>query len=573
MVTFLDVLALILIGILTKTGLDYVQGISSTVKLPLFDSVSIQSSDFEKQFAFLFCIAFLFFSLRTFSSIFLNKKTISFLGKQSAIASENLTKKFFLNKYKLLLSKNSQELLYGITVGVDSLVLLYVGSIVMLLAESVFLLMIIVSLILLQPITGLSSIFIFGGFGIIIHKLTSSKAKAKSEQLGKISIEFNQRLLETLTIYRELFLRGSVVEATKKVQGSRKKYIEIRSDLLFLPTFSKFLFEFVLIAGSVIVGAIQLMFSNVNSALASVIVFLGASSRILPSVIRLQGALLTLKQSEGSGQITLKQLDEIGSLGDLENSEQFTTLHQRLPKADLTIKNLNFSYSNDEKFSLRDISFQVSEGQFLAIVGKSGSGKSTLADLIFGLQEPKSGTVLIGGLSPKDFVHNHPGSLAFVPQDIAIIDATIIENVTLNAADNLHLADVENALRRASIWEDVEQMPNGMDTMVGERGLRLSGGQKQRLGIARALYTNPSIILFDEATSALDAKTEKLVTEAIYQQKGSVTLVVIAHRLSTVRNADQVVLLDEGKVLAIGTFEEVRAKVPSFDEQAKLVNL
>jgi ATP-binding cassette subfamily C protein len=233
---------------------------------------------------------------------------------------------------------------------------------------------------------------------------------------------------------------------------------------------------------------------------------------------------------------------------------------------------VSFSYESNADFAIKNVSLKINRGDLVAIVGESGSGKSTLADLVLGMQEPNSGLIQIMGMPPREVFSKLPGFLAYVPQDIAIVDGDIQRNVTLGAEleDNERLID---SLKKAALWEDVQKMPKGINSLVGERGVKLSGGQRQRLGIARALFSNPSIIVFDEATSSLDPITEKAVTEAIYTKRGEVTLIVIAHRLSTVRNADVVLLLDNGEAIASGTFDDVRAKAPKFDEQAKLVNL
>ena len=239
----------------------------------------------------------------------------------------------------------------------------------------------------------------------------------------------------------------------------------------------------------------------------------------------------------------------------------------------LRMENVNFSYDKDSGFELKDINLEVKTGQFVAIVGESGSGKTTLIDLMLGMITPESGTIKISNLSPLEAISHWPGKVAYVPQDVAIVDGDIIRNVTLE--ENCVVADSEilKALEKAHLERDVLRMPLGLREQVGERGIRLSGGQRQRLGIARALFTNPEMIFFDEATSSLDPITEKTVTEAIYEKKGNITLIVVAHRLSTVKSADLVILMDKGRIIAQGTFEEVRSASPKFDQQAKLVNL
>lgn len=197
-----------------------------------------------------------------------------------------------------------------------------------------------------------------------------------------------------------------------------------------------------------------------------------------------------------------------------------------------------------------------------------------MIDILLGVLTPDSGSVLVSGLPPLLTVAKWPGSVSYVPQDVLIVAGTIRENIALGhpvseATDEL----VNGALKVACLEEFVANLPEGIDTQVGERGAKISAGQRQRLGIARAIFTRPHLLVLDEATSSLDGETEASVSEAINAMKGSTTVVIIAHRLSTVRNVDQVVYLSSGKVLAITTFEEVRKAVPDFHHQAKIMGL
>jgi ATP-binding cassette subfamily C protein len=315
------------------------------------------------------------------------------------------------------------------------------------------------------------------------------------------------------------------------------------------------------------------LITDALTAISSVTIFLAAASRVLPSLIRAQSALIAIRQSEGSSEVTI---DQIRALESEQNNisqclEDITRTTNFNPS--LKVQNLYFAYNEESEFELKDINFEVSPGQFIAIVGESGAGKTTLIDLILGMLTPKLGTVEISNHESLSAVHKWPGKIAYVPQDIMIIDGDIRKNVVLEESFNILDEDVLDALEKSHLKSDVLGMKNGLNEIVGERGIRLSGGQRQRLGIARALYTKPEMIIFDEATSSLDPLTEKTVTEAIYEKKGNVTLIVVAHRLSTVRNADLVILMDKGKIVAKGTFEEVRNISPKFDQQAKLVNL
>ena len=214
------------------------------------------------------------------------------------------------------------------------------------------------------------------------------------------------------------------------------------------------------------------------------------------------------------------------------------------------------------------------EGSTLAFVGPSGAGKTTIIDILLGVLEPQMGEVLISGKKPAEASRIWPGAIAYVPQDIAIASGTIRENVALGypreiATDELVL----NALKVAGLDTFVQSLKDGIDTVVGERGTKISGGQRQRLGIARAMFTKPALLVLDEATSALDGETELQVSDAIQNLRGSTTVILIAHRLSTVRDADKVVYMADGRIVATGTFEEVRSQVPDFDRQAVLMGL
>ena len=213
-------------------------------------------------------------------------------------------------------------------------------------------------------------------------------------------------------------------------------------------------------------------------------------------------------------------------------------------------------------------------GSSVAFVGPSGAGKTTIVDVLLGVLAPDTGKVTISGMAPLAAVAKWPGAVSYVPQDVVISNGTIRENVALGypiavATDEL----VMGALKVANLDDFIEGLPEGVDTSVGERGTKISGGQRQRLGIARAMFTKPHLLVLDEATSSLDGETEASISAAIHALRGSTTVVMIAHRLSTVRNADIVVYLAGGKAIASGTFEEVRRAVPDFDRQAVLMGL
>jgi ATP-binding cassette subfamily C protein len=567
----LDLIALYVLGTLASVGILYIQNQSATFPSSLTTILNLGQASFNTQFIYISTLVIVIFIVKTFLAILGNHKILIFLGKKAASASSRMVSKLLASRPDYILRKKSQELLYSVTAGIDSLILNYVSAACVLLTEAVFLVVIIAGVVALSPSAGVIALIVFGLSTLFISRLTSRSGKSLSENSARLGVQYNERMLQTLSLYRELLLRSDLDKASSETQAVRALTLRMRAQLIFLPTLSKYLFEFSIVIGGALVGISQILFQDSNGAIASVVIFVAASTRILPSLIRAQNSFLNMKQSEGGAQVTLDVISEIDELlekVDVNTHVETTSKFRPI----IGVENLTFLYPETDNIVLKEINFSIKAGQFVAIVGQSGAGKSTLVDLLLGMYQPTSGYIKVSGVSPREAVKTWPGLISYVPQDISIIDGTIAKNIALQDSDRQENR-ICNSLERAHLLNDVMAMSNKLNEVVGERGTRLSGGQRQRLGIARALYTNPEMIIFDEATSSLDPITEKSVTDAIYNKKNGVTLIVIAHRLSTVKHADLVILLDQGKLIAKGTFEEVRSLAPKFDEQAKLVNL
>ena len=567
----LDLVALYFLGTLASVGIFYIQSQPASFPPRMMDILNLSDSSFNLQFASISFAIALIFTIKTLLAILGNRRILLFLGNRAASASTHMVTKLLASKPEYILRKKSQEILYAVTSGIDNLILSYVSATAVLLTESIFLVVIVIGVIALSKSAGLIALVVFGISTLLISRITSRGSKLLSEESSRLGVQYNERLLENLSVYRELLLRGDLDKASSEMQTIRSLTLGMRAKLIFLPTLGKYLFEFSIVVGGALVGLSQILLQDSNGAITSVVIFVAASTRILPALIRAQNSYLTMKQSEGGAQVTMDVIKEIDDLLDKvagkvvrRNSDDF------IPS--IVVEGLTFCYPDSDQESLKDVSFSVDSGQFIAIVGQSGAGKSTLVDLILGMYEPTNGEITVSGVSPREAIRYWPGLISYVPQDISIIDGTIAKNIVLKESEQ-NEGQLRRSLEGAHLLDDVLVTKGKLEEVVGERGTRLSGGQRQRLGIARALYTNPRMIIFDEATSSLDPLTEKSVTDAIYNKKRGITLIVIAHRLSTVRNADLVLLMDKGRLVAKGTFNEVRTLAPNFDEQAKLVNL
>jgi HlyD family secretion protein len=242
-----------------------------------------------------------------------------------------------------------------------------------------------------------------------------------------------------------------------------------------------------------------------------------------------------------------------------------------MPENDICLVDVNFCYPGKQKPALDGLNISISVNQVVGLVGASGSGKSTAIDILLGLIEPDQGYLAIDGKPvPADKKRAWQNSLGFVPQNIFLADASIRENIAFGLPPSqINEEDVQRATRMAHLDELVSDLPEGLDSRVGERGIQLSGGQRQRIGIARALYNDANVLVLDEATSALDGITEKLVMDAIHDFSGKKTIIMIAHRLSTVKQCDCIYLMDQGHIIDRGTYEELNRRNSIFQKMTQ----
>ena len=387
-------------------------------------------------------------------------------------------------------------------------------------------------------------------------------------------IKSSEKIVEVFASYRESVVRNRRDYYAREIGHLRYALANTSAEVNFLPYVSKYVIETAVIVGAVLIAALQFLLQDASHAVATLAIFLAAGTRIAPAVLRLQQGLITIKSGLGTAKPTLELIEALGDAPMNVNIDDKVDLMHSGFISEIVVQSISLTYPNKSEPAISEVTLKIPPGTSIAFVGPSGAGKTTMIDILLGVLNPDLGTVLISGLSPTLAVAKWPGAVSYVPQDVAIVAGTIRENIALGypikeATDEL----VMTALKVAHLDKFVLGLPEGMDTQVGERGANISGGQRQRLGIARAMFTQPHLLVLDEATSSLDGETEASISEAIHALRGSTTVVIIAHRLSTVRNADKVVYLSNGKVIAIGTFQEVRKAVPDFDDQAKIMGL
>lgn len=426
-------------------------------------------------------------------------------------------------------------------------------------------------IVVAEPLTALITFVYLGLIGWVLNSLLSRRSVQAGRVLRDYGLRVASLMTDMLSALKEITLRDKTDEVRAEVRESRKRSTRARANLTFFHMVPRFVIDSALIGGFLIIGGVSYAVGGIDAALASVALFGVAGFRLVPSITGFQNVITS---THSTAPHVERLIDDIVEAGNAR-AEQLGGGDQEVPERPkiLSLVDVSFRYAAHAPEALSGLSFDIPFGSRVAFVGASGSGKSTVIDLILGLLTPTRGEVLVDGIPLSDMSRGWRARVGYVPQDVALFDGTIGQNVALTWASGYDREAAERALRKAQLWDVVVERSGGLDARVGERGLSLSGGQRQRLGIARALFTEPVVLVLDEATSALDAQTEAAVMESVNALGREVTVISVAHRLSTIQHSDAIYNLDGGKIIAHGSFAELVRTDPSFAQQARLSGL
>ena len=571
----LDLLGVIAIGLLGALSVTGIQShkpgdrVSAALRL-----LHISNSSFQTQATILGVGAVALLVGRTILSIFFTRRILFFLSRKGAAISANLISRLLSQSLLMVQERTTQETLYAVTSGVSLITLQVLATAVVLVSDLSLLLVMAVGLFAVDPMTSIGTFFVFSLIGYFLYRFMHVRAGKLGLKSSELNIQSNEKIVEVFGSYRESVVRNRRDYYAREIGKLRFALADASAEISFMPYVSKYVIESSVVIGALLIGATQFVVQDATHAVATLAIFLAAGTRIAPAVLRVQQGSIQIRGALGQATPTLELIEALGDASMVENIDDTVDILHVGFDSKIQVAGISLTYPNKTSPAISEVTLTIPSGTSVAFVGPSGAGKTTVIDVLLGVLNPDKGSVLISGLPPLLAVAKWPGAVSYVPQDVVIAAGTIRENVALGyplemATDELVLS----ALKVANLDKFVSSLPNGVDTQVGERGAKISGGQRQRLGIARAMFTRPHLLVLDEATSSLDGETEASISEAIHALRGSTSVVMIAHRLSTVRNADVVVYLSEGKVMATGTFSEVRTAVPDFDRQAKLMGL
>jgi len=573
--SLLDLVGVALIGVVGVLAISGIQAKPTTSAVySILEILNLDSMPFEFQVAYLGFFAVTAFIIKTIASAILTRRTIIYISRKGASLAADLLSAILSKPINQINKFTHQELIFTTSQAFNILITAVVGKCITVIADAALLVVLFIGLVIVDTTMSISVLLVFTILGYAINNLMEKKAVKMGSDLTKLTVENNEKIQEVLNTYRESVVRNTRHFYLKQIQKIKIDLSRFTALQQYIPNLNRYIIESVVIIGALLVAGIQFFLYDASKAIGNLAVFLAAATRIAPAVLRIQQSLLSINIGIGSTEQTLTIIEHF-SKGDsqiiTDKTADFTYSGF---SAEVKVNQLCFKYNLDSKFNLENLNLDIGAGKLVAITGSSGAGKTTLVDLLLGVHIPTSGDIYISGLSPLDAFQKWPGATAYVPQDTVIVNGNIWENIALGFDYNPeHEKYVREALKLSNLEDYVQSLPEGLFTKVGDRGHKLSGGQRQRLGIARALFTKPKLLVLDEATSSLDAQTESDITEAIKSLKGKTTIIMIAHRLSSVRNADQVIFINNGMIESIGTFEEVRKEVSNFDKQANLMGL
>jgi ABC-type multidrug transport system fused ATPase/permease subunit len=571
----LDLAGVALVGILGALAITGVQarGPGDRVSVVL-QFLHLEDNSLQSQASIIGLIAAVLLISKTLFSVIFIRKTIFFLARRSASISANLTSRVLAQPLIQVQSRSMQQTLYAVTAGVDSIAMGVLGTTVLIISDTSLLVILAVGLFIVDPVVALSTFAVFCSIAYLLYRLMQVRAMRLGEAQRNLSIESSEKIFEVLNSYREIVVGNRRSFYARELGRIRFRLADVIAEGAFMPNISKYVIEVTVVLGSLGIAALQFAVNDASRAVAVLSVFIAASTRISPAILRLQQGAVSIKSSIGSAGPTLDLIEELTDLTlESETVDAIDYDHDGFT-GEITLKNVSLTYPTKKSPAVSDVSLSIKPGDVVSFVGPSGAGKTTIIDLILGVLEPDSGYVEIQGHPPLGTIRLWPGAIGYVPQDVMISNGTIRQNVCLGyLSSEVAEESIWRALELAHLAEFVRELPEGLDTPVGDRGTKLSGGQRQRLGIARAMFTKPKLLVLDEATSSLDGTTEASISEAVHNLKGGVTIVMIAHRLSTVKESDVIHYLADGKLVMSGTFDDLRKSIPEFDKQAQLMGM
>jgi len=571
----IDLVALALVAALGSLGATYVSGFALPQSIRnVIETLGLGGVGTQQLLVIIALATGFLFVFRSAATLILTRRIALFLANRQTRISVELAKKISTTSYAWLKRRDLNEVIYATTDGVGSLFQGVVANAMIIIGELFFLILILSGLIVVDPFTALITLIFFSLLGLGSYRAVRTYTSRLGQQNAISSIKGRNQMASMLLAYKEIFAFQRQSSFLDEFIVTREKTTHSLALGGWVQQIPKASAEVGLVIGGAGLIGLQAWQSDAASGLSTLLVFLAAASRLTPSLLRVQGSMLGLRSNSGGAEVTLRVISDVERADQEVHVEKKSRRREDFKPLGVDVSNLSFRYPDGNDQVVTDISLRIEPGSFVALAGSSGSGKTTLADILIGIYAGGTGSVRFNGIPNREWVKANPGGIGYVPQSPYILGGDFMTNIALGIPeDDVDLNRIDEVIAKAQLTDLVRSMPDGLHTDLSNFGSRLSGGEKQRLALARALYTNPSLLIIDEGTSALDGRTEFEVTRAILGFRNTLTIIVIAHRLASIKEADQIFLLDKGRLIATGDFKTLRESSKEFQEQVSYMNL
>lgn len=495
---------------------------------------------------------------------------MKFVYSRKVYLQNRLFKAYMTAPYTFYLNRNSAELLRNVTSEVGKMMTGTVMPLLEISLKVIMFVLIISGLLYLEPLITLLTVLLMGGIGSLFLKLTQEKTR-DSGRISRIALgDINRVILQALGGFKDARVLNREKSFLKQYDKHANIHVKTGIYQSIVKQLPQPIIETLMVTGILMVTLLMVYEGRSFTEIIPILTLFGvAAVKLMPVFNSVISQITTISYSIDSVNVIYNDLDTLENKHKDFREEILKDSDKLKFNNKIELKDISFKYPNSNDYAVKNINLEISKGSMIGFVGASGAGKTTLVDVILGLLEPDDGQILVDGVNIKDNLRGWMKNIGYIQQSNYLSDQKLFRNIAFGVPQSeIDEKKLNAAIKAAQLEELISRLPKGLQTRTGERGTRLSGGQQQRVGIARALYNNPQVLIMDEATSALDNITEKYVIEAIEHLRGDRTIIMIAHRLTTVKNCDVIYLLDESEVIDSGTYDELLLKSTKFREMS-----
>ena len=567
-----DLVGILAIGFLATSIALFVTLGSDASRAIEFGGVSIPAVT-AKTLPFVAVLILTLFLAKAIISILLTRQLAFFLARIEARAAKTVADKAFGSGLGEARLHSREEVYFAVQAGSPAAFNSVLNSAGTIAAEGLLFVLVIGSFFAIDPLSAIGTLVYFALIATVIQLFIGNLMQKAASRAAEGVVAANTAIGDLSEALREATILGKKDFFFQKIYDARISTAASSATQLTLGGLPRYIVETALMIAVALFVLWQSASGDIAKAAGTLGIFLSGGLRLTASLLPMQASLLSIKQSIPVAERALHFLGtEIAEKARSTVSSQKTV--QSSEAVSVKLENVSFQYPDSLEANVRGIALEIHAGQQVALIGPSGAGKSTIADLVLGLLAPTEGRVLVAGVEPKEIIFSTPGRLAYVPQRPGMVSGSVAENIALGTDE----AELDSDRLRAAVTAShldrvLEDLPDRIHTNLGKRKDELSGGQLQRIGLARALYSKPGLLVMDEATSALDAESEHEINKALDEMRGKVTVVLIAHRLNTVQRSDVVFLVEAGRITASGSFPELLRTNQTVQNLARLMSI